>query len=90
MAYFSPEVWVALAGTCGVGIVAILHVLSKRLRRETALHDLRIRTAELRNIYAQRMADMHARENGGSVEVDESGVVAKLEPETAGRERVAA
>ncbi len=71
MAYFPPEVWVALLAAGGAGILAILHVLAKRLRREVQLHDLRIRTVELRNAYAKRLEALNGQEMGEVEEVDD-------------------
>ena len=51
----SGPVWVVLAILAGVTALAVLQVMTSAIKRETTVHDLRFRVAELRKEQLARM-----------------------------------
>lgn len=63
MTSFPPETWGLMVLFCVTMVIAGLHVLSKLSSHARNVHELRIRTVELRKAYARRMAEMDAQQD---------------------------
>ena len=61
MIRFSPETWVFLMVIAFAGITAILHTIAQQFGEERRMHDLRVRVAELRKIYAAHLAEISGK-----------------------------
>lgn len=79
MAYFPGDAAVALGLIGGGGVVACGHILAARIRHECALHDLRVRAAELRAAYAKRLEEAEMLGEVETVE-DEPAVAGRVAP----------
>lgn len=55
MDVLSGPVWVVLAVLVGITALGVLQVLTSSIKRETAMHDLRLRVAELRKEQLARL-----------------------------------
>ena len=63
MVQFDSIVWLLLGGVAGSSVLGVLHVLARRYERERSMHDLRARVIMLRRNYANRLAEIAARES---------------------------
>ena len=63
MTDFDPIVWVLLATVAGSSTLGVLYVLASRYDRERSMHDLRAQVIQLRRDYADRLAEIAARES---------------------------
>lgn len=59
-----------MLGVAAAAVVAVLHTLAERIKHEREVHELRLRVHEVRTAYAQRLADLAARERGGVEETE--------------------
>jgi len=55
----------AMLAVAAAAVIAILHTLAERIKHERDVHELRLRVHDVRTAYAQRLADLAAREHGG-------------------------
>lgn len=62
MTPFEPIVWLLIAGCAVSAIVGSLYAHAKVAERERTIIDLRLRVSSLRVEYAQRLAEIAARE----------------------------
>jgi hypothetical protein len=77
MAYLPGEAWVAVGVVGAAGLTACLHVLALRAKRECDVHDLRVRTLELRAAYAKRLAE---EAEGEVIEVEPEDIAGRIGP----------
>ncbi len=68
MVTFSTEVWGLLLLVAMGGGLAVLWTVARAYEDERKVDDLKTRVAELRATYARRIAEMHAREVGETVD----------------------
>jgi hypothetical protein len=64
MIVFDAPFILGMVAAGAFGVLAMLWVLAKRFGHERRLHDLRIEVHQVRKAYAQRLAELAAREHG--------------------------
>lgn len=61
MIRFSPETWAFLILIAFAGVTAILHTIAQEFGEERRRHDLGVRVAELRKVYAAHLAEISGK-----------------------------
>lgn len=61
MLHFSVETWILIFCIAFAGITAILHTIAQQYGEERRMHDLKVRVAELRKIYAAHLAEVSGK-----------------------------